>query len=192
MPGRARAGTVRAWSYHRSVGHGRAIPSRSHGPPSGGASGSPRGCLGPGTSRSARSRPGDRRRRSGDAARSRARDPLLRGGRRDLVRGRRAASGRSLVPDEPAGRLGHEPDGAAETDRVLRFVAVGSLPAVARGLGLAEVADDSRNLSFRDVAPVAEPFAREEVPAAERTERHCPATVWVHSDGTGPFPPAPV
>jgi hypothetical protein len=88
--------------------------------------------------------------------------------------------------------LGHEPDGAAETDRVLRFVAVGSLPAVAGGLGLAEVADDSRNLSVRDVAPVAEPFARKEVPAAERTERHCPATVWVHSDGTGPFPPAPV
>ena len=52
--------------------------------------------------------------------------------------------------------------------------AVGSLPAVARGLGLAEVADDPRNLSFLDAAPVAEPLAREEVPAAERTERHLP------------------
>jgi hypothetical protein len=97
------------------------------------------------------------------------------------------------VPDEPAGRLGHEPDGAAEPDRVLHFLrAVGPLPAVARGVGLAEVAHDPRNLSFPDAAPVAEPFAREEVPAAERTERHCPATVRVHPDDTGSFSEAAV
>jgi hypothetical protein len=89
--------------------------------------------------------------------------------------------------------LGHEPDSAAQTDRVLHLLrAVGSLPAVARGLGLAEVTDDPRNLSFLDAAPVAEPLAREEIPAAERTERHCPATVRRHSDDAGPFPPAVV
>jgi hypothetical protein len=89
--------------------------------------------------------------------------------------------------------LGHESDGAAEADRVLHLVrAVGPLPAVARGLGLAEVADDPRNLSFLDAAPVAEPLAREEIPAAERTERHCPATVRVGPDGTGPFPQSAV
>jgi hypothetical protein len=98
------------------------------------------------------------------------------------------------VPDRPAGRvgLGDEPDGAAQADGVLGLVTVGSLPAVARGLRLAEVADNARDLAFLDASPVAEPFAREEVPAAERTERHCPATVRRRSDGAGPFPPAAV
>jgi hypothetical protein len=102
------------------------------------------------------------------------------------------AETRSSLPATRRRSLGHESDGTAEADRVLHLVTVGPLPAVARGLGLAEVADDSRNLSFLDAAPVAEPFAREEVPAAERTERHCPATVRVHSDDTRPFPEAPV
>lgn len=64
-------------------------------------------------------------------------------------------------------------------------MAVGPLPAVARRLRLAEVAHDARDLTFLDASPVAEPFAREEVPAAERTERHCPTTVGRCPDGAG-------
>jgi hypothetical protein len=88
------------------------------------------------------------------------------------------------VPQRPPPRgLGDQANRAAEPNCVLALLTPGPTPAVSVSRGLAQLADRALRLTLLRAQPVAVALACEEVPAAERTERHCLAIVGPYPDG---------